>query len=376
MFWPCARFSNGGNKHAVFAGFVICTGVIASGLACLETAANSYITCLPGGDPSTSAFRLQLSQSFNGIAAFAGPFIASKYFFSGSNASNLTNVQWVYLAVSLMGVTVATFFFFTNLPETSEAELHRQVSLAAASTKGIDKPFWKIPRPWFGFWAQFFYVGAQVTIGAFFINYGNEAVGWSDAKSSNFLSISLILFTVGRFFGVAFLTRFPAELLVGIWSFICFVLMFPVALAGKTGGITALMLVYFFESPLFPCIFVISTVSLGYHTRRASSLVIASIGGGAVFPPIQGAIADGHGTRVSMAVCIPCFAYISAFGFFLWWHHGHKFHLDAKLSELEPALEAAAVQHAGHLHGVKDTELKAPSSDIEREEKVIDKQEV
>ena len=89
-----------------------------------------------------------------------------------------------------MGVTVATFFFFTNLPETSEAELHRQVSLAAASTKGIDKPFWKIPRPWFGFWAQFFYVGAQVTIGAFFINYGNEAVGWSDAKSSNFLSIS------------------------------------------------------------------------------------------------------------------------------------------------------------------------------------------
>jgi FHS family L-fucose permease-like MFS transporter len=74
--------------------------VIACGLASLETAANSYITCLPGTEASGAAFRLQLSQSFNGIASFAGPFIASKYFFSGSNASNLTNVQWVYLACS------------------------------------------------------------------------------------------------------------------------------------------------------------------------------------------------------------------------------------------------------------------------------------
>jgi len=72
----------------------------ACGLASLETAANSYITVLPGCDASGAAFRLQLSQSFNGIASFAGPFIASKYFFSDGNSSNLTNVQWVYLAVS------------------------------------------------------------------------------------------------------------------------------------------------------------------------------------------------------------------------------------------------------------------------------------
>jgi FHS family L-fucose permease-like MFS transporter len=115
----------------------------------LETAANSYITCLPGTEASGAAFRLQLSQSFNGIASFAGPFIASKYFFSGSNASNLTNVQWVYLAVALMGAFIAFLFTIYTLPETSEAELEQQVQTAAEMT-GLDSrtdlPFYKVCR--------------------------------------------------------------------------------------------------------------------------------------------------------------------------------------------------------------------------------------
>jgi FHS family L-fucose permease-like MFS transporter len=116
-------------------------------LASLETAANSYITCLPGTEPSGAAFRLQLSQSFNGIASFAGPFIASKYFFSGDNANNLTNVQWVYLAVALMGAFIAFLFAITKLPETSEAELEEQVQAAAemsGTDAATDQPFYKV----------------------------------------------------------------------------------------------------------------------------------------------------------------------------------------------------------------------------------------
>jgi FHS family L-fucose permease-like MFS transporter len=121
LFWPCAKLSTQGNHKAIFGGFVVCTAVMfvhplhhsvlrstlipsslnsACGLATLETSANSYITVLPQCKPEGAAFRLQFSQSFNGIASFAGPFIASKYFFSGGNSNNLTNVQWVYLAVS------------------------------------------------------------------------------------------------------------------------------------------------------------------------------------------------------------------------------------------------------------------------------------
>lgn len=121
--------------------------MIACGLASLETAANSYITCLPGTESSGAAFRLQLSQSFNGIASFAGPFIASKYFFSGGNANNLTNVQWVYLAVALLGAFIALLFVITDLPETSEAELEQQVQAAAemmGTNAKTDQPFYKV----------------------------------------------------------------------------------------------------------------------------------------------------------------------------------------------------------------------------------------
>ncbi|CAE6398699.1 unnamed protein product [Rhizoctonia solani] len=329
FFWPCAKFASEDNKKAVFGGFVVCTGVIACGLASLETAANSYITCLPGTEPSGAAFRLQLSQAFNGVAAFSGPLIASKYFFTGENANNLTNVQWVYLAVALLGVSIALLFAFIHLPETSEAELEAAVQ-AAAELAGVDAAT-----------NQSILKARIVTIASFFINYGADAVGWADAKSSNFLSYSLILFTVGRFLGAFVLTFIPGELLVGIWATLCMVFVTCTTFIHGKGGMACLMLTMFFEGPLFPCIFVMSTKNMGRHTRRASSLLIAAISGGAVFPPVQGAIADKHGTRISFAICIPAFAYTAGFGFWLWVRHGAHFTLrHEKMAEAEPALEA------------------------------------
>ncbi|KDN49484.1 hypothetical protein RSAG8_02186, partial [Rhizoctonia solani AG-8 WAC10335] len=223
-----------------FCSQVTCTAVIVCGLASLETAANSYITCLPGAEPSGAVFRLQLSQSFDGIASFAGPFIASKYF-SGGNATNLTNVQWVYLAVALMDAFIAFLFTVTKLPETYEAELEEQVQ-AAAEVSGMDattdQPFYKQSRGFFGWLSQFMYVDAQVSIGSFFIDYGAEVVGSSDAKASNFLSYALIMFTiVHRMLRLITCTTF---------------------LHGKA-GMACLMTGMFFQAPLFPCIFIIPT---------------------------------------------------------------------------------------------------------------------
>lgn len=104
MFWPTAHFSNPSNETAAFGGFLVCTWVIALGLATLETAANSYAVVI--GDPALASARLQFCQSWNGIASFVGPLIASKAFFSGENQNSLTNVQYVYLAVACAGVAV------------------------------------------------------------------------------------------------------------------------------------------------------------------------------------------------------------------------------------------------------------------------------
>lgn len=160
LFWPVAKSaSTTANKQAVFGGFVMCTAVIACGLSSLEVSANSYISVMP--PVSISSLRLQFSQAFNGVASFTGPLIASKYFFEDANSTDLTNVQWVYLAVSGMGVVVAIAFFFTKLPEVSESELeHLLVHGEDHKTKSI----WKETRCLTGAVAQFLYVGAQVSV--------------------------------------------------------------------------------------------------------------------------------------------------------------------------------------------------------------------
>ena len=95
----------------------------ACGLATLETSANSYAVVI--GDPATASPRLQFCQSWNGVASFVGPLIASKAFFSGENSNNLTNVQYVYLAVACAGAAVAVVFFFAKLPEVEEQAVRR-----------------------------------------------------------------------------------------------------------------------------------------------------------------------------------------------------------------------------------------------------------
>ena len=81
---------------------------IGCGLATLEVAANSYISVL--GSQKYAAARLNFSQGFQGVASFAGPLIASRWFFLGANANTLDTVQWVYLAVAALGLVLNILF--------------------------------------------------------------------------------------------------------------------------------------------------------------------------------------------------------------------------------------------------------------------------
>ena len=85
-----------------------CTFVIGCGLSTLEVAANSYIAVL--GTEKYAAARLNFSQGFQGVASFAGPMIASRWFFTGKNATTLDTVQWVYLAVAGLGIVLNILF--------------------------------------------------------------------------------------------------------------------------------------------------------------------------------------------------------------------------------------------------------------------------
>lgn len=131
-----------------------CTFVIGCGLSSLEVAANSYIAVL--GSPKHAASRLNFSQGFQGVASFSGPLIASRWFFTGKNATNLDTVQYVYLAVACLGLVLNILFYFTHLPEITEEALADEIH--AVGIVQDEEPFIKQYRCIFGFVAQFAYV--------------------------------------------------------------------------------------------------------------------------------------------------------------------------------------------------------------------------
>lgn len=189
---------------------------------------------------------------------------ASQYFFSGEHSNDLTTVQYVYLAVALMGVAVATAFVFTPLPEVSEAALQAEAEALADANEAevVDRGFWRTRAP-FGFVTQFMYVGAQVTIGTFFINYCHENGGIQTAQASQFLSYALILFTVGRFVGTALLSVISAPLLLSIYAVMCCVLVALISTLKGMGGVGCIMAIMFFESIMW----------VPLHTSRDVTLI-------------------------------------------------------------------------------------------------------
>ncbi|KIY65836.1 MFS general substrate transporter [Cylindrobasidium torrendii FP15055 ss-10] len=292
FFWPSAKYQK-------YGGFVGCTFVIGCGLASLEVAANSYIAVL--GRPQYASMRLNFSQGFQGVASFSGPLIASKYFFEGENAKKLDNVQWVYLAVAGLGLFLNILFYFCYLPEITEEALAEEIH-AVGITKD-EQSFWKQYRVLFGFVAQTCYTGAQVGVASFVVFYLTEqGVGISKSKASNMFSLCQVTFTVGRFVGVVLLKWIDPAFLLTVYAVMCSLFCILVATLPGWGGVASLYCLFFFESICYPCIFTLGTKNLGKWTKRGSGLIVMGVGGGAWYPPAQGALADRASSHRSYLV--------------------------------------------------------------------------
>ncbi|KAL4250026.1 Major Facilitator Superfamily TsgA-like protein [Abortiporus biennis] len=291
FFWPSAKFQK-------YGGFVGSTFVISCGLSTLEVAANSYISVL--GSPKYAAARLNFSQGFQGVASFAGPMIASRWFFLGKNATSLDTVQWVYLAVSGLGIVLNVLFCFCDLPEITGDALAKEMHEVGLTND--DQPFWKQYRCIFGWVAQTAYVGAQVGVASFAVNYMvDQNIGISKSHASQLFSYCQITFTVGRFIGVGLLNFIDPALLLTIYGIACSAFSMAVAFSPGVAGIGCLFTLFFFESICYPVIFTLGTKNLGKYTKRGSGLIVMGVGGGAWYPPAQGSLADRN-TRLSYVV--------------------------------------------------------------------------
>ena len=299
LFYPAAQQSS-------FNFFLLALFIIASGLACLETAANPYVTVL--GKPETSEFRLNLSQCFNGVGSFIGPIIAANLFFGDTTEKgDLGSVQFVYIAIGMVVLLIAGLFVRTALPEIAESEL---VSESVQDTKPLSA------HPHFinAVVAQFFYVAAQVGVAALFINYCTEAgAGVNTSEAAYLLSIAMLLFTIGRFAGTALMRTIAPNKLLSLYALVNIVLCILVITLSGWISVYALMAIFFFESVMFPTIFALGVKDLGHHTKKGSSFIIMSIVGGALVPYAMGMLSE-RSTATAYAIPLVCFVVVAWYG--------------------------------------------------------------
>ena len=294
-------------NEAKFYCFLAAFLVLAMGLTFLETAANPYASIL--GKPEKSAFRLNLSQSFNGIGSFIGPLVGGYLFFNkgGNESGKLDTVQLLYLIIGVVVTLFAILISRASLPEIKESTLVSDVQQDLKPLAAHRHFIWAVIT-------QFFYVAAQVGIAALFINYCTEADGSiSNQKAANLLGTSLLLFTLGRFTGSALMNKIAANRLLTIYAIINVLLCAIVVFANSSLTVYALMAVFFFMSIMFPTIFALGLTDLGHHTKRGASFLVMAIAGGAFMPFFMGLLATPH---TSTAYIIPmfCFVLVAWFG--------------------------------------------------------------
>ncbi|PGH14844.1 hypothetical protein AJ80_05770 [Polytolypa hystricis UAMH7299] len=296
--WPA-----GLNKS--FGGFCGATFVIGSGLGSLETAANPYLAVC--GPPKYAEIRINLAQAFNAVGTVVGPVLGSYAFFTETEYDDeaLRRVQWVYLAIAIFVFCLAGVFYFSNIPEVTDADMQFQVTEThLEEEEEADKSFWKRYQLFHAAGAQWLYTGAQVAIATYFINYAVETrPNTSSALGAKFLAGAQGAFTVGRFSGTLLMKYIRAR-----WVFLAYlsgVIIFLAASTTQGGdvGISMLFMTLFFESVCFPTIVALGIRGLGKHYKRGSGFIVAGVSGGAAIPPLTGYVADMHNsTGIAMVV--------------------------------------------------------------------------
>lgn len=296
--------------------FLLAFFIIACGLGSLETNANPYITKL--GSDEDAAFRINMAQSFNGVGQFLGPIVGGVLFLSLSHGNidqNMANVQMVYVGIAVVVLAVLALFVFTRMPEGAE------VSEAAGDVveEDTDSSYGKLfsfRHFRLGVIAQFLYIAAQVGAGAFFINYSVEHWhGLADHEAAYFFSIALVAFLLGRIVTTPIMKKVRSNVILATYSLINAGIMVVLQFVHDLPAVIVLWLSFFFMSISFPTIFALSVVKIPNSlVKKAVSLLIMSIVGGAFMPFFMGYVADHWGTGASFLLLLPCFLYVAWYG--------------------------------------------------------------
>jgi FHS family L-fucose permease-like MFS transporter len=299
--------------------------VMAAGATFLETVANPYITKL--GDQKSAAQRLNLAQSFNGVGAFIAPVIGGQIILSGIEHTKeelksmtpeklseylsfeASTVKIPYLVIATVVFILLGVFFFSHIPEIKEKDEKEAGSFSFSVFRHVHLKWAVI--------AQFFYVGAQVCVGSFFIRYSRYVDDIPEKIAANWWFIALVGFMLGRFSGTFLMKYIKPARLLGTYAVINIVLLFIAVFVKGTIAVYAVVLIPFFMSIMFPTIFAMGISGLGEEAKIGSSFLVMSIVGGAIFPLAMGQISDATGGNIQLAYLVPILCFI-VIGYFAW----------------------------------------------------------
>jgi FHS family L-fucose permease-like MFS transporter len=317
LFYPASKSGYGLFLFAFF--------VLASGITILQVAANPYVTVL--GPAGTASSRLTLTQAFNSLGTTIAPYVGGILILSGAavgadklaamNAAELAtyraheaaSVQGPYLALAAALAILAVLFALARLPQIS----HGEETTAAAGGKASALAYRHLVL---GAVAIFLYVGGEVSIGSFLVNFLGEqqVAGLAPAVAAGYVSLYWGGALIGRFIGFAVMRYVSPGKSLACNALVAIALVLTGIFGKGSVAMWAILAVGLFNSIMFPTIFSMALHGLGRHTGQGSGILCMAIVGGAIVPFIQGALADTIGLQPSFFVPAACYAFILYFG--------------------------------------------------------------
>src|SRR6201981_2781170 len=310
-----------------FPMFLTALIVLAAGMTVLQVSANPYVAVL--GPAKTAASRLNLAQAFNSLGTTIAPLLGSLFILSNApktseemrampelarNAFKLheaSSVKLPYLGLALtlllLGVAIAKF----NLPAFAAVR-------KGASSSGIKDSVWHHRRLVLGAIGIFVYVGAEVAIGSFLVNYlSRPEIGAMPVKTAaRYVSLYWGGAMIGRFIGSSVLQKVRTGTVLGSAAIAAFALVTTSMLNLGSVAVWSILAIGFFNSVMFPSIFTLSIEGLGPLTEAGSGGLVAGIVGGATLPELQGVFADRIGIHHAFFLPALCYIYIAYFAFY------------------------------------------------------------
>ena len=293
--------------------------ILAAGITALQVAANPYVAVL--GPPETASSRLNLAQAFNSLGTTIGPYLGGLLILNATpknieavrqmssdalqayRVHEASSVKLPYLFIALILILLATAIGMFKLPAMPGVE---------RCGNAPKESLWKYRHLILGAAAIFVYVGAEVSIGSFLVNYFSqpEIGNVSENVAARYVSFYWGSAMIGRFIGSALLQKLRTGTVLGFAAAMASLLVCISMLTGGHVAMWSIILVGLFNSVMFPSIFTLGIAELGPLTGDGSGLLVMAIVGGAILPVAQGALADRLGIHHAFFLPAICYLYI------------------------------------------------------------------